>query len=120
MGRAPNSGGPQRVSAHVVPKAKPSPEYDDENEKTAVESGWEDEASTTVEQGEVADKIRDLVEAPRRPATGLTSTGNNSVDESTVDDQRANSQIAALSPGLIGRLVITQGNDVGQEFEIRP
>ena len=64
------------MSAHVVPKAKPSPEYDEENEKTTVESGWEEEASTTVEQGEVAEKIRDLVEAPRRPATGLTNTGN--------------------------------------------
>jgi pSer/pThr/pTyr-binding forkhead associated (FHA) protein len=108
------------VSAHVVPKAKPFPEDDEQDEKTTVESGWEDEASTTVEQGEVAEKIRDLVEQPRRPATGLTNTGNSSVDESTVDDQRANSQIAALTPGLIGRLVITQGNDVGQEFEMRP
>jgi hypothetical protein len=108
------------VSAHVVPKAKPFPEDDEENEKTTVESGWEDEASTTVEQGEVAEKIRDLVEAPSRPATGLTNTGNSSVDESTVDAQRANSQIAAIAPGSVARLVITQGNDIGQEFEIRP
>ncbi|MGH2901342.1 MAG: hypothetical protein ACRDMZ_21875, partial [Solirubrobacteraceae bacterium] len=71
MGRAPNPGAPQRVSAHVVPKAAafsappvqerpPSdplavPVADEEDEKTTIESGgWEEEASTTVEQGEVA------------------------------------------------------------------
>ena len=59
MGRAPNPGGPQRVSAHVVPKAKPIPDHEEE-EKTTIESQWEEEASTTVEQGEVADKIREL------------------------------------------------------------
>ena len=64
MGRAPNPGAPQRVSAHVVPKAKPFAREDDEEEKTTIESGWEDEASTTVEQGEVADKIRALGREP--------------------------------------------------------
>src|SRR5438094_180413 len=54
MGRAGNPGGPQRVSAHVVPKAKPYPgggDVGDEDEKTTIESQWEDEASTTVEHG---------------------------------------------------------------------
>src|SRR3954471_7047025 len=120
MGRAPNPGGPQRVSAHVVPKAKPYPD-EEEEEKTTIESGWEDEASTTVEQGEVADKIRALGSeqspvAPRRQqATGVTSTGASQLDEPTVDDQHANSQIAAIAaaiaPTLAARLVITQGND---------
>jgi len=118
------------VSAHVVPKAKPYPEGDgdEEEEKTTIESGWEDEASTTVEQGEVAEKIRALgseqspiTPQPRQQATGITSTGANPMlDEPTVDDQNANSQIAAIAPGLVARLVITQGNDVGQEVEIRP
>src|SRR3954468_20440765 len=127
MGRAPNPGGPQRVSAHVVPKAKPFPEEgDDEEEKTTIESGWEEEASTTVEQGEVAEKIRALgseqspITPGRQQGTGITSTGANQLDEPTVDDQNANSQIAALAPGLIARLSITQGNDIGQEIEIRP
>ena len=61
MGRAPNHGGaPQRVSAHVVPKAAAFVPEVDEDEKTTIESGWEEEASTTVEQGEVAEKIRAL------------------------------------------------------------
>src|SRR5262249_34845300 len=60
MARATNLGAPQRVSAHVVPKA-PSFSSDDEEEKTTIESGgWEEEASTTVEQGEVAEKVRAL------------------------------------------------------------
>lgn len=119
------------MSAHVVPKAKPYPEGsegDDDEEKTTIESGWEDEASTTVEQGEVAEKIRALgseqspiTRPPQQQATGITSTGANPMlDEPTVDDQHANSQIAAIAPGLVARLVITQGNDVGQEVEIRP
>src|SRR3569623_2865302 len=93
MGRAPIPGGPQRVSAHVVPKAKPFPE-EDEEEKTTIASGWEDEASTTVEQGEVADKIRALgseqqpVTPPRREQPpGVTSTGASQLDAPTVDDQ---------------------------------
>jgi hypothetical protein len=75
MGRAPNPGAPQRVSAHVVPKA---PSFsDDEDEKTTIESGgWEEEASTTVEQGEIADKIRALgvgLEQARRVNTSITA-----------------------------------------------
>ncbi|MBV8757110.1 MAG: FHA domain-containing protein [Deltaproteobacteria bacterium] len=113
------------MSAHVVPKAKPFPE-EDEEEKTTIESGWEDEASTTVEQGEVADKIRALgseqqpVTPPRaQQATGITSTGANQLDEPTVDDQHV-AEIANNIAANVARLVITQGNDVGQEFEIRP
>ncbi len=113
------------MSAHVVPKAKPFPE-EDEEEKTTIESGWEDEASTTVEQGEVADKIRALgseqspVTPPRREQpTGVTSTGASSLDEPTVDDQHVAEIANNLAAGL-ARLVITQGNDIGQEFEIRP
>src|SRR5687767_1389034 len=57
MGRAPNSGAPQRVSAHVVPKAPVAfseglnrPSFGEDDEKTTIESGWEEEGSTTVEQ----------------------------------------------------------------------
>ena len=78
------------MSAHVVPKAKPFPEDEESEEKTTIESGWEDEASTTVEQGEVAEKIRDLADAAIRPLrANVTGTGANPLDEPTVDDQHA-------------------------------
>src|SRR3954469_8801666 len=121
MGRAPNPGAPQRVSAHVVPKAQAFSE--DEEEKTTIESGWEEEASTTVEQGEVADKIRALGlgrESSRRPNTNITSTNGGSMDEPTVDDQRGAAALAMLPPPIIARLVITAGNDSGQSLEVRP
>src|ERR1700733_13200194 len=123
MGRAPNPGGPQRVSAHVVAKPKPFSEGDEE-EKTTLESQWEDEASTTVEQGEVAEKLRALgADTPvRRQATGVTSTGSSSMDELTVDEQKVNPAIVALAPPdpIVVRLVITAGNDIGQEIEVQP
>jgi pSer/pThr/pTyr-binding forkhead associated (FHA) protein len=119
MGRAGNPGGPQRVSAHVVPKAKPYPgdgDTGDEEEKTTIESQWEDEASTTVEQGDVADKVRSL----KQNNTNLTHTGG--IEEPTVDDQHAPvlSAITPLRADQNARLAITQGNDTGQTFEIRP
>jgi pSer/pThr/pTyr-binding forkhead associated (FHA) protein len=100
-----------------VPKAKPYPESEEE-EKTTIESQWEEEASTTVEQGDVADKIRSLNAAAdaRRGNTGHTNTGAV-VDEPTVDDK----QMSALTPVRdVARLQITQGNDAGTEVEIRP
>lgn len=116
MGRAPHPGGPQRVTAHVVPRAKPFPDGDEE-EKTTLESPWEDEASTTVEEGDVADKIRSLGLARGSNNTSVTGTG--ALDEPTVDDQHAN--MSAITPVRdVARLQITQGNDAGQEFEIRP
>src|SRR6185503_16733027 len=136
MGRAPNPGAPQRVSAHVVPKAPsfaaptaiPTPvpvasPSDDEDEKTTIESGgWEEEASTTVEQGEVADKVRALaLEHARRANTNITSSDGDSVsDEPTVDEPRGAAALALLPPPRIARLVITQGNDLGQAIEVRP
>ena len=122
MGRAPNSGAPQRVSAHVVPKA-PSFSAEDEDDKTTIESGWEEEASTTVEQGEVAERLRALAvgEAKRRSGTNITSTdGGELPDEPTVDDQRANAALAKLPPPAVAKLVITAGNDAGQALEVRP
>lgn len=114
MGRAPNPGGPQRVTAHVVPRAKPFSDHDEE-EKTTIESQWEEEASTTVEQGDVAEKIRALGVEPRRGGTNITSTGT--LDEPTVDEQH----MSAITPVRdIARLQIAQGNDAGQEIEIRP
>ncbi len=107
----------------MVPKAPAFPE----DEKTTLESGWEDEASTTVEQGEVAEKIRALAGEPPRARTAngvgnITSTGNSVVDEPTVDDQRANAAIAMITPPslAVARLVVTQGNDAGQQLEVSP
>jgi pSer/pThr/pTyr-binding forkhead associated (FHA) protein len=124
MGRAPNPGAPQRVSAHVVPKAPSFATYD-EDEKTTIESGgWEEEASTTVEQRDVADKVRALglgLDPLARPNTSVTSTnGSGMADEPTVDEQRANVAHAQLPPPGLARLVITLGNDAGQAIEVRP
>ncbi|HEV7559271.1 MAG TPA: FHA domain-containing protein [Kofleriaceae bacterium] len=124
MGRAPNPGAPQRVSAHVIAKAQPFSGEDDE--KTTIESGWEDEASTTtVEQNEVAERIRALgVEAPthKRGGTNVTSTNGSAMDEPTVDDQHAAALIAMLPPppSEPARLLITQGNDSGAELQVMP
>lgn len=115
MGRAPNPGGPQRVTAHVVPRAKPFPDSDEE-EKTTIESQWEDEASTTVEEGDVAERIRSLGIARGSNNTSVTGTG--ALDEPTVDDQHAQSAITPVRD--VARLQITQGNDAGHEIEIRP
>ena len=128
MVRAPGSGAPQRVSAHVVPKAPAFPpatssDAPAEEEKTAIESGWEDEPSTTVEQGDVAEKIRTLAGAPAsRGLSSITSTNNSVLDEPTVDDQRAHAAIAAIAPPVAApaRLVVTQGNDTGQHLEVAP
>jgi hypothetical protein len=128
MGRAPNPGAPQRVSAHVVPKAPSfSASAEDEDEKTTIESGgWEEEASTTVEQGEVAEKVRALgalgTEARRSGSnTNITSTDGSGVsDEPTVDDQRASAALALLPPPSVARLVVTGGNDSGRSLEVRP
>jgi hypothetical protein len=79
MARAPNPA--PRVSAHVVPKAQA---FDADDEKTTIESAWEEEPSTTVEQGEVAEKIRAFaLEQPRgrNNITNITSTNGNSVLE---------------------------------------
>lgn len=126
MGRAPIPGAPQRVSAHVVPKATAF-SAEDEDEKTTIESGgWEEEASTTVEQGEVADKVRALgalgTEARRSGSnTNITSTNGSGVsDEPTVDDQRASAALALLPPPSVARLVVTSGNDSGRSLEVRP
>ncbi|MBA3455221.1 MAG: FHA domain-containing protein [Deltaproteobacteria bacterium] len=129
MGRAPNIGAPQRVSAHVVPKATATSPFSaqtgtgEEEDKTTIESGWEDDPSTTVEQGEVADRIRALgVEPPRRPPASTSETSTNAgLDELTVDDPNG---LAALSlvtpPTLQARLVVTAGNDSGQEVAVVP
>jgi len=122
MGRAPTGAVPQRVSAHVLPKA-PSFVSDEEDEKTMIEAGWEEEASTTVEQGDVADKVRALgigLDAPKRTTSSITAIGNNTTsEEQTVDDQRASAAVALLPPPIVARLVITVGNDLGQSLEIR-
>ncbi|MDQ3301684.1 MAG: FHA domain-containing protein, partial [Myxococcota bacterium] len=93
---------------------------DNDNEKTTLESGWEDEPSTTIEQGEVAEKIRSMVNEPaRRSITNVTNTNGAGLDEPTVDDQRAKAELSMITPA-IARLLITQGNDTGQQLEIKP
>jgi hypothetical protein len=92
MGLAPKAGAPGRVSAHVVPKV---PAFSEEEEdKTTIESGWEEEASTTVEQGQVAEQIRMLGRQPPASSTpsmspmssgNITST-NSLLEEPTVDE----------------------------------
>jgi hypothetical protein len=135
MARAPNPGAPQRVSAHVVPKAAPF-SADDEEEKTTIESGgWEEEASTTVEQGDVADKLRalalgappvgpsagvDAIAGAARPNTNITSTDGSGVDEPTIDDQRANLALLLIPAPSSARLVVTAGGDSGRVLEVRP
>lgn len=138
MGRAPNPGGPQRVTAHVVPRAKPYPdgaedEEDDDEASTAI--AWGEEASTTIEHGQIAKKPAPL--PPTRPGnvnpnSGNIVTGNNGnvtqtgahLDDHTVDDQNLArdvlSAITPIRPDANARLSITQGNDVGQAIEIRP
>jgi pSer/pThr/pTyr-binding forkhead associated (FHA) protein len=113
----------------VVPKGPSSLptrsayEGDNENERTQLESGWEDEHSTTVaEQGDVAEKIRALgTERPDRAPqkTGVTAT--NMLEEPTVDDRRAQPAIVAAKPSAASaRLVITAGNDKGNILAIQP
>jgi len=104
MGRAPLHGGPQRVSPHVVPKAKL---FSDEDEKTTIEADtqWADEPSTTVEQGDAKLGNNGLV-------TNVTSATGG--DEYTVDDQNQNLISAVTPPSCApARLVITAGNDTG-------
>jgi hypothetical protein len=87
---------------------------------------WEEEASTTIEHGQLADKLRPL--PPTRPGNSsnnanITQT-NGGLDDHTVDDQNlARDVLSAITPlrqESVARLSITQGNDVGQEIEIRP
>ncbi len=109
-----------------MPKAKPFP-IGDEDEKTTTDdahSQWEDEASTTVEQGDVAEKIRSLAAdtPPRRTITNITNTGATGLDESTVDDQHADPMLA-ITPvprDEVAQLVVTQGNDLGQLLSVQP
>ncbi len=105
----------------MVPKAQAFSE--EEEEKTTIESGWEEEASTTVEQGEVADKIRALgvdAPAPRGQGTNVTSTNPSVLDEPTVDEPRANLAVPMAATRAQARLLITSGNDCGAELHVLP
>jgi pSer/pThr/pTyr-binding forkhead associated (FHA) protein len=104
------------------------PKFDDD-EKTTIESQWEDEASTTVEQAEAAEKIRALGVGAAPPSssfggsTNVTSPSGSVVEEPTVDDQHAPAQLAALqalTQTSGARLVITQGNETGNVLEMKP
>src|SRR5438874_1155983 len=131
MARVANPGGHQRVSAHVVSKARVAAPFSeaDEDEKTTIESAWGDEGSTTIEQGEVAEKIRALGTDRPQPGviTSVTSTNATNLEEPTVDDQRANAAISVITPptlppiaAVTARLVCTQGNDTGHEIAVAP
>ncbi|MBA2538506.1 MAG: FHA domain-containing protein, partial [Deltaproteobacteria bacterium] len=104
-----------------MPKAL-SP-FADEDEKTTIESGWEEDASTTIEQGELAEKIRTLGVRPITNTGG--SQGMHAVEELTVDDPHGhyanNAGMSMMTPpALHARMIITAGNDNGQEIEIIP
>ncbi len=141
MARVANPGVPQRVSAHVVAKSQVLAKAasggggGEEDEKTTLDPSWEEEGSTATENGEVIETLRAIGTSdpaaaafqPRRNnITGVTATG---ADELTVDD-RANAARAIITPPGVfapdtnlelippGRLVVTQGNDVGQELEV--
>jgi hypothetical protein len=103
-----------------VPKAKPF-SVGDEEEKTTNDSQWEDEASTTVEQGDVANKVRELVDGAAR-ITITNESDSGEIGESTVDEQRADLGLGITPPPRdeLARLIITQGNDLGQEISIQP
>src|SRR5262245_43462965 len=112
MGRAPFPGGPQRVSAHVVPKAKP---FREEGDRTAVERHWEEEPSTTIDQVEVAEKVRAFVEKAQ------TTTGSGvGLEEPTIDQHLVLSALTPVRADSVARLVITLGNDTGRTIEVRP
>ncbi len=110
----------------MVPKATASSPFsvaagtgDDEEEKTTIESGWEEEPSTTVEQGDVAERIRALG-VERRNGTNVTSTNAGLLDELTVDDQHANAALSMITPPMLqARLLVTGGNDTGQEVAVQ-
>ena len=116
MGRAPNPGGPQRVSAHVVPKASL---HDRATKKRRRRSkpGWEDEASTTVEQGDVAERFaRSRRRARGAPPHNTNITGTAARSTSPPSTISAHAALSLITPlRSAARLVITQGNDAGQE-----
>ncbi len=95
-----------------------------ENRGTGTEdSAWEEDASTTVEQGEVADKLGTLgfnKRAPNNPGHTQTGTG---LEEPTVAEPDS-PELSTITPlradNNVARLIITQGNDAGQEIELRP
>ncbi|MEO8553609.1 MAG: FHA domain-containing protein, partial [Kofleriaceae bacterium] len=100
-----------------MPKAKP---FSDDDEKTTIESDsqWGDEASTTVEQGEVAEKVRALDQAPIRAQVITNVTNTSGIEEPTVDDQAGNPLLMTppvLAPAM---LIVTGGNDSGLEHAI--
>ncbi len=114
------------MSPHVVPKsslagaaAAVSPISPADEEKTAVDSSWEDEQST-IDQAEMADKVRRaLAEKRRAGSAGSTTatTGGHAVDEPTVED-RARPGIEAAALG-IARLIVESGPDAGKDFPLR-
>ncbi len=113
------------------------PDSDDEDGgQTTLQPDFEDEASTTIEQEKAKQLglIKPLPITKQAPAlkpaprpvhnTSMTNTGTGAgLEEHTVDDQRARevlSSLTPLRPDTAARLMITQGNDAGQEIDIRP
>ncbi len=109
------------MSAHVVAKPKAFSENDEE-ERTTLESSWEEEPSTTVEEGDAADRIRELSGGPPKRPNGFgasfTSTTGSRLEEPTVDDQHMPQGLLLSLP--VSRLVVIGGNDTGQELEVKP
>ncbi len=126
MVHRPNVGIPH-VSPHVVPKASlggaaaaVAPIAPADEEKTAVDSSWEDEQST-IDQAEMADKVRRaLAEKRRAGSAGSTTatTGGHAVDEPTVED-RARPGLEASAALGVARLLVESGPDAGKDFPLR-
>jgi Inner membrane component of T3SS, cytoplasmic domain len=105
------------VSAHVVPKA--SLHHVAEEEKTAVDSSWEEEQST-IDQSEMAEKVRRALLEKRRAGTGnTTATTGHTIDEPTVEERHRASALELATVGL-ARLTVEVGPDAGKDFAIKP
>ena len=118
------------VSPHVVPKASlgsgGAPHHAADEEKTAVDSSWEEENST-IDQQEMAEKIRLALAEKRRAGTGSTTGTENTtgtghaVDEPTVEDGQRPLQMLELDTSRgVARLVVEVGPDAGKTFDFKP
>jgi outer membrane biosynthesis protein TonB len=114
-----------------VSKAKPYPAADEEASTALAGGEWGDEASTTIEHGQVAAKLAPLPPTkPGAPPPGAINGANGSVtqtgtglEDHTVDDQHVREVLSAITPirpDAVARLVITAGNDAGRDVEIQP
>ncbi|MEZ4363679.1 MAG: FHA domain-containing protein [Kofleriaceae bacterium] len=105
------------MSPHVVPKASLGPAPDEE--RTAVDSSWEEEQST-IDQAEMAEKVRRALLEKRRAATGnTTATTGETIEEPTVEEHHRAASLELVAEGA-GRLIVEAGPDAGRDFPLKP